>query len=288
MPKDPYRRPKTQNPHTMKVPNSCIAAVGSAAFLGLTAAGATAAIFVLPATDAGFVTEAGGSAKGDSTLAPPAKYNYSVGFEEHYATGALGPILAPMFRKNYFVFDLTGVTKEITSAKLTLWSGTLETADFGELYEIHESTDPLGAAGLATALTTGTGTADFDSPSDPLVIAAGTLYTKLADGPLVLGTIGLIPAFDDSFVEIAFTPGGIGYLNLFLGETLILGGVSPSAMPPVFPQQPFGFTGPDIPGGDPKTPMLTLTTIPEPSPLLLVPAAVGAILLAAGRRRGAL
>jgi hypothetical protein len=66
-----------------------------------------AEIVVLDATDAGFVTVMGGSAKGDATLAPSAKYNYSVGRELHYATGALGPTFAAMDRKNYFVFDLT-------------------------------------------------------------------------------------------------------------------------------------------------------------------------------------
>ena len=56
------------------------------------AAAGRAEIVVLDATDAGFVTVMGGSAKGDATLAPSAKYNYSVGRELHYATGALGPL----------------------------------------------------------------------------------------------------------------------------------------------------------------------------------------------------
>ena len=32
---------------------------------------------------------------------------------------------------------------------------------------------------------------------------------------------------------------------------------------PGTPQQPFGFTGPDIPGGDPLTPKFGLTLVPE-------------------------
>jgi hypothetical protein len=237
---------------------------------------------VITASDSGFVTEMGGSSKGDATLAPSAKYNYSVGFEEHYATGDLGPTFAPMFRRNYFVFDLTGVAT-ITSGTLTLWAGTYESGDATESFGLFDSTDPAGAKGLATALLTGTSTSDFDDPGDPLVGAAATLYTKLADGPMFLGGLVISAAADDSYIDIAFTSAGLGYLNTFLGTSVILGGKVPTAVPPSFPQQPFGFTGPDIPGGDPKTPKLTLSTIPEPSAGLLVLAG-GA--LAFSRRRG--
>ena len=87
--------------------------------LGLAAAAFTApaaAAEVVTATDAGFVTMAGGSAKGDGTVAPDATYNYSVGRELHYGAGALFSPLAAMDRKNYFVFDLTGITDTIVSA----------------------------------------------------------------------------------------------------------------------------------------------------------------------------
>ena len=55
-------------------------------------AGTQPAVGILvPASDAGFVTEAGGSAKGDGTVsgAESATYNYSVGRELHYSSGAL-------------------------------------------------------------------------------------------------------------------------------------------------------------------------------------------------------
>lgn len=257
--------------------------VGSMAFvIGVGPAGA--ASFGIPASDAGFVTEAGGSAKGDSTLAPPAKYNYSVGFELHYATGALGPMLAPMLRKNYFVFDLAAISEPITSAKLLLWTGTLETSDPSELYVLKESTDMPGVLGLATALASGSSISDFDSTSDPLVMAAATLYGKLADGPLALGGTMLTSAMDDSFVEISFSPAALGWLSGFAGGKLLLAGVVPSVVPPGLPQQPFGFTGPDIPGGGPLTPMLLVTTVPEPAAWLLL-AGGGALLVAMRRRR---
>lgn len=239
---------------------------------------------VLTATDSGFVTEMGGSSKGDATLAPVAKYNYSVGFEEHYATGDLGPTFAPMFRRNYFVFDLTSVTDTITSGMLTLWAGTYESGDPTESFGLFNCTDPAGAKGLATALLTGSSTSDFDDPGDPLVGAADMLYDKLADGPMFLGGFFVSSAVNDTFIDITFTPAGLGYLNSFLGGVVILGGKVPSAVPPAFPQQPFGFTGPDIPGGDPLTPKLTITTVPEPATGMFL-ALAGALTLAGRRSR---
>ncbi|MGE3308746.1 MAG: hypothetical protein AB7O66_02160 [Limisphaerales bacterium] len=229
----------------------------------LATASSGGAILEIPAADAGFVTEMGGSSKGDGTVVSSAKYNYSVGWEVHYGTGALGSPLAPMFRHNYFIFDLSGVSDMVTGATLTLWSGTLESVDEFEFFDLFETTDPGGALGLATALAGATSPTEFDSPSDPLVGAASTLYALLGDGPAFLGGTMITSADDDSFIEITLTPVGIGYVNTFLGGKLILAGKVPSAEPPDFPQQPFGFTGPDIPGDDPLTPVLTLTTVPE-------------------------
>ncbi|MBL8349119.1 MAG: PEP-CTERM sorting domain-containing protein [Burkholderiaceae bacterium] len=256
------------------------------AAVSIAAAPAAAASFAIPASDAGFVTVAGGSAKGDSTLAPAAKYNYSVGFELHYAAGDLSPPpFAPMLRKNYFVFDLSAVTEPIASAKLVLWTGTLETADPSETYLLKESTDMPAVLGLATAVASGTSTSDYDDPGDALVTAAATLYGKLGDGAMVLGGTVLTKAMDDSFVEIVLSPSAVGYLTGFAGGKLLLAGLVPSVdgAPPAFPQQPFGFTGPDIPGGDPLTPMLLVTTVPEPAAGWLILA--GGLALAGLRRR---
>lgn len=256
------------------------------AAVSIAAAPAAAASFGIPASDAGFVTVAGGSAKGDSTLAPAAKYNYSVGFELHYPAGDLGPPpFAPMLRKNYFVFDLSAVTGPIASAKLVLWTGKLETDDPSETYLLKESTDMAGVLGLASAVASGTSTSDYDDPGDALVSAAATLYGKLGDGALVLGGTVLTKAMDDSFVEIALSPAAVGHLSGFAGGKLLLAGLVPSVdgAPPAFPQQPFGFTGPDIPGGDPLTPMLLVTTVPEPVAAWLLLA--GGLALAGLRRR---
>jgi hypothetical protein len=238
------------------------------------------------ASDAGFVTEAGGSAKGDATVVSGAKYNYSVGFELHYGAGALFTALTPMFRKNYFVFDLSGVSSTITAAKLKLFTGVLETADPFELYAMHEITDMGAALGIAADLAASTSMSDFDETTDALVIAAKTLYGKLSDGPLILATAFIGHDMDGSFIEIGFTDAGVGYLNGFLGSKVVLSGLVPTAIPPAFPQQPFGFTGPDIPAGSPLTPVLdlTVTAIPEPSTALLLAAGVVCLVLRRARR----
>ena len=242
---------------------------GTVALLGLLVGPASAATVTVSASDAGFVTEAGGSAKGDATVTPGAKYNYSAGFELHYGTGALGAPLAPMMRRNYFVFDLSAVTTPVSAATLRLWTGTLETADAFEFYALHEITDMPAALALTAALAGGALVSEFDSPSDPLVMSAALLYGKLADGPTTLGALGLTTAMNDSFADTVLTPAGVGVLNSFLGAKLVLSGLVPSAVPPAFPQQPFGFTGPDIPAGDAKTPMLLMSVVPEPSMLAL-------------------
>jgi hypothetical protein len=266
---------------TLKLRGLCLSLV--VWFLGGLAPPAIAV--TLSASDSGFVTEAGGSAKGDGTVVSVAKYNYSVGFELHYGAGALFSPLAPMFRKNYFVFDLSGIVAPIAEAKLKLWTGTLESADLAEFYAIHEVTDMPAALGLASALASGTTMGEFDEIADPLVISAKTLYSKLADGPAVLASAVITHDMDDSFIEIAFTPVGVAYLNGFLGSKVVLSGLVPSATPPAFPQQPFGFTGPDIPSGDPLTPLLILTAVPEPSSAALLALGVGCVLLLVGARR---
>lgn len=248
------------------------------------AAGATS--FELSAVDAGFVTEAGGSAKGDGTLVSSARYNYSAGIELHYGTGALGAPLVPMMRKNYFVFDLGALDGPIASAKLVLWTGTLESVDGFEDFVLVETTEVGPALGLAAALAGGESSADFDEPGDPLVGDAKSLFGLLGDGAILLGGIGLTADDDDTFVEIAFTPAALGYLSSFVGGKLVLAGLVPTTIPGSSPQQPFGLTGPDIPGGDPKTPMLVVTTVPEPPMVLMSLFGVLAVMQAArGCRR---
>lgn len=242
----------------------------------------------IAAMDSGFVTMAGGSAKGDGTIVPSAKYNYSVGYEVHYTGGFFSPPpFTPMDRKNYFLFDLSSVPDTITGASLKLWTGTLESADPFETYVLKETPDQPGALFDVSTLAT-TPMDGFDDPGDFAIAVASSLYMKLGEGLAILATVDVTHAMDDSFLMITFTPAGIAHLNglRLAGGPVVLGGMVTTAdtVLGTTPQQPFGFTGPDIPGGDPKTPMLILTTVPEPSGYLLMLAGLGLVAMATRRR----
>lgn len=262
---------------------------------------AHADVLLFSATDAGFVTEAGGSAKGDGTVASGATYNYSAGREVHYSSGFLFSMPTPMDRKNYFVFDLSTVPGPITAATLFLYAGPAtgppfpagmhgyESPDPSETYGIAATSDSAGALADAAALkfANTVGSSEFDDAMDPAIGMAASLYTKLADGPIPLALTVISPATDGTTVALAFSPAGLTYLNGFVGSTLLLGGKVPTAMPPAVPQSVFGFTGPDIAGGDPLTPMLMITTaVPEARALWLVAlAGVVALGVRLGQRR---
>jgi len=258
---------------------------GAAALCALGAMGARADIIHLDATDAGFVTERGGSAKGDGTVAPSAKFNYSVGFEAHYTNGALFAPTGPLIRKNYFVFDLSWVTGEVRSASLELDAGTYESGDPTETYAIREITDQAGALGDADALAAGVFPTEFDEPTDPLVGMADALYDRipgLGPGSPFLASFVITSNANDTIIEIVLNAAGIAHLNSNLGSRVILGGFVSTVTGTNYPQQPFGLTGSDLP-------VLELTgvvLIPEPSaPLMLLMAAGVGMILARRRPR---
>lgn len=243
-------------------------------------------VIMVGAFDSGFVTDAGGSSKGDGTVAPPATFNYSVGQAEHFADGSLTSSLAFNTRKNYFVFDLSGVTDPIVAASMMLYMGPdtppafpggehgYESLDAFEDFALLETTDPDGAKALAGDLLAGNIAGDptaFDTPADPLVGAAMDLFSTLGDGA-VMGFITTTSADDDTFLTIDFTPDGITYLNGFLGDTVIIAGELVTIGAPDTTELIFGFTGPDLIGGATPgfEPVLTVTTVPEPSSTVLL------------------
>lgn len=244
--------------------------------------GAQAGIVEIIAMDAGFVTEAGGSAKGDGTIVPMATYNYSVGWELHYSEGALFTPLEPMNRKNYFVFDLTGVTKPITKAAFVVNAGIYESPDDFEVLDLHAPGDPGAALADAAFLLDANkiGPTEFDEPTDPAIMVAMAMYGTLTDGPAIGST--MISAADDGVdIIISIDP---DYLNGFLGKKVIFGGELATLEMMGTPEAAMGFTGPDIPGGDPLTPKLLLETIPTPGTAVVL---FGAVLAGAYRRRRA-
>ena len=247
--------------------------------------GQPVAALTITAIDSGFVTAAGGSAKGDGTVSS-ATYNYSVGREVHYVDGVLFSPTTAMDRKNYFVFDLTSVTTPIASVSLELYAGTYESVDASETFDLVAPLD-MGAAIADTSFLlaeNGVGPTAFDSPMDPAIGVAMALYGNLAGGPPTpLGSTSVSAADDATILSIALDPAGVGFLNSFLGGIVVIGGSVPTAVGTGTPQQPFGFTAPDIPGGDPLTPSLVLTLVPEPGTATLI--ALGLMALAGGGRR---
>lgn len=221
-----------------------------------------AADSILDAVDSGFVTEAGGSSKYDGLLLAPATFNYSAGFEVHYVDGGTGGPggTAPMLRKNYFVFDLAGVTDPIVSAKLLLFNpiGGYESVEPGETFVLAGTGSPTLATDLATM-------AGLSPPLDPSAVAlAMMIYGSVTDtlgGLPEFGSLVMTSADDDTTVEVPLSPEGLAYLNAGLGGLVIFGGEVPSATPPgPVPQAVFGFTEPTF--TSPKAMMMISTAEP--------------------------
>jgi hypothetical protein len=114
-------------------------------------------------------------------------------------------------------------------------------------------------------------------------MVAAAMYDNIAAAPLLLGGAPISAAMDGTTLFTPIGPAGLTYLNSFAGGPAIIGGTVPSAIPPDTPQQPFGFTGPDIPGGDPLTPMLVVDVVPEPTTLATL--AFGTLLVGGFRRK---
>ncbi len=245
---------------------------------------------MLSADDTGFYNMVGRHSKLDGSpafgAATPATFNYSTGTIDEGPP--FGPVGSPpdVFRKNYFTFDLAGLTPgTIVSGSLKLFLPVGGYAGAPSLtYKLYGSVvpGPPGMAALSSDLKM------VFSPFVPAELAVATgLFAKIGDSKLAaipeFGSITVTSAAEGTTLSIPLTPSGITYLNMFAGGDVVLGGELDGLTTPGPPDDPpvflFGFTSPVIAGVVPwsmgsvtptPTPILDIEVIPEPGSGLLV------------------
>jgi hypothetical protein len=221
-------------------------------FFVLNCLAVSAQTVVIPHTDRGWYNEATG-------YHVPSNQNYLVGDNRGIGCGECFNDF-----RNFFVFDLAGVTQPIASAKLALSvPGPLPipgyvSTDPTENYELHDVTTPIAT------LLDGTGG-----------VAA---HTDLGSG-VVYGSRTMTAADMGSVVEITLNATAISALDAALGGLFAFGGsITTLDDLPNF-EQTFAFSS----TGETQ---LRLTLVPEPSSLLLCLAGIFASLMCRRRPRG--
>lgn len=150
--------------------------------------------------------------------------------------------------RNFFFFNLTGVSQPIASARLVLSAGTYRSSDPAENYELHDVTTPL-----AVILAGG------------IIVSA---YTDFGSG-VVYGSRTMTAADVGNVVEIELNASAISSMNATHGPFGIGGSLMTLDSVRNY-EGAFGLTG-----SSQSLSELRLTLVPEPSTLLLL--GIGAI-----------
>jgi hypothetical protein len=223
-------------------------AVLAGSFLLVFFGNAWAAILNIPAYDRGWYNEAG--------FHDPTSLNYNAG-----DTSGITPTYPSGDLRNFFVFDLSLISKPVESAKLTLSvpgypNPGFQSSDASETYELHDVTTRI-----ATLLD---GTGGVDAHSD-------------LGGGIVYGSRTISDTDNGSVIEISLNSSAIDAMNATHGM-FALGGsiITLNDLPDL--ECTFGYTL-----GTGVT-QLRLKLVPEPSMGLLFELATVAIV--AVRRRG--
>jgi hypothetical protein len=268
-----------------------VVVAGALIWLGLSDVSAEA--LEIEASDSGFITAEGGSSKFDGLIPgfPFASNNYSVGWEEHYDGGGIKP---PPFKfmekKNYFVFDLSGIGDPITSAILELPfpAGGYDSPDPSETFVL--SGTPMTPSELdmlkMPPLVPGSPPAPFDI--DPGVIGAAVgffdaLTAMYDDFGVSLGTLTRVATDSDDPDTLIFSAEGIGYLNGAAGGMVVFGGkLDPLGAVDGVTEELFGGTAVYYGDEDPApyattgfpTLILETTVVPVPAAVWLLGSAI--------------
>ncbi len=263
---------------------ACAAALTSGCAVIASASGIGVSVFAI---DSGFYNALGRGSDYDGTLVPSAKYNYSTGAIDDAPLGGVH-----VHRKNYFTFDLSGITDEITGAELRLYNAA-PIPDGGLGYSSPDPSEMylVGGSMFATTAEMADFAAKLTVVNDPFTApgaAAGiALYGKIADTLDGMPPFGMKPVdvtTNGTMVVVPLTdPGVLPYLNFFKGGPVVLGGKLMDLNPGPPDEVMFGYTHPLFPPFPSPTPELFLTVVPEPGTLAAL--GLGAICLLRRRKR---
>jgi hypothetical protein len=164
----------------------------------------------------------------------PSNPNYLVGYYSEYS----------LQTRNFFVFDLTGVSTPLAKASLVAYNPGASTDGYDgivgsgtySLYDVNTSISSLldGTGGIAA-------------------------FNDLGSG-ILIGSIGFDVSRNGTFVNVDFNSQGIAYLNANLGAVVAIGGMIPFDGET---RTMFGFT--NIEYSPIPDPILSYTPVPEPT-----------------------
>ena len=218
--------------------------------IGLLAAAPTEAA-TLNAVDSGWYTSAGSH----------------TAVNDNYVVGELSGVVY----RNFFVFDLTGVSETITSASVLLYNPTNTTPGLRG-YISPDPTETFGLFDVSTPIATLSASSASGSAVGIGVFA--DLGTGVAFGEQVVSA-----ADNGAVVSVALNASGIAALNAARGGLFDLGGAL-TTLGSVEDERVFGFS---VALGNPDVRQLQFETaaVPEPSTLALL---ASAMVLAVRRR----